>query len=159
MKAMWPFRKKSETKKNTFHGVDLEVWEYLGSTEIKWNSLPSTIYFFSSKIDQNERNYILSGRPKSVLTEISQYHTYVSDKCELWRIGEFEFYHVIMKPSKFLKNWMFTNRGCVWNIEKKWWTLASEQDRYDHSVAQHRKKHPEIYTEDNIVTVNFKPKE
>jgi hypothetical protein len=155
---MWPFKKKVLVENNLLHGYDLEVWEYLGWTEIKFDGVPNSIHFFWKRGNGDERSYTLTGRPEFVLKEIAKLHRYVSDHCELWRIREDDIYMPIRTPSKFLKEWVFDNHGYVWSTEKKWWVLASDQDRYEHSVSKHQKKHPEIYTENNIVTVNFKDK-
>lgn len=157
MKVMWPFwKKKVVVEKNLLHGHDLNVWNYLGWTEIKYDGVPNLVYFFSQKGDDNMRSYALSGRPESILKEIAKLHQFVVNHCELWRICEHDIFVPIRNPSKFLKEWVFDNHGCVWSKEEKWWVLATDQDKYEHSVSQHQKKHPEIYTSDNIVKVNFK---
>lgn len=155
---MWPFRKKSDLNQNMFHGFDLNVWDYLGWTEIKYDGVPNLIHFFWKK-DNDVRAYTLTGRPAFHLKEVAELHSFVHKTCELWRISELDIYSVIRNPSIFFKEWVFSDHGYVWDIEKSWWVLASDQDRYNHSVLQHQKKHPEIYTKDNIVTVNFKTKE
>ena len=155
MKTMWPFKKKPKNNQIMFHGFDLNLWDYLGSTEITFDGVPNLIHFFWKKGD-DERAYILTGRPEAILKTIAKLHAYVHNHCELWRVHELDIFLPIKNPSKFLKEWAFTNNGYVRNTETKWWVLASDQDRYKHSVAHHHKKHPEIYTTDNIVTVNFK---
>lgn len=155
---MWPFRKKTKSKLNVLHGHDLDVWDYLGWTEIRFDGVPNSIHFFWKKGKEDVRSYVLTGRPSSVLKAIKELHRYVSDTCELWRIRENEIYIPIRNPSNFLKEYMMDHFSGVWSTERNWWVSASDQDKYDHSVRSHQKKHPDIYTDDNIVTVDFKSK-
>ena len=151
---MWPFKKKSVVEQNLLHDHDLNVWNYLGWTEIKYDGVPNSIHFFSAKDDESERSYVLKGRPEFVLREIAKLHAYVVNHCELWRICEHDLFVPVRGPSKFLKEWVFKNHGYVWGTEKKWWVLASDQDRYDYAQANQTPKI--IATDDNLITVNFK---
>lgn len=157
---MWPFRKKvvktPKPKPNMFHGYDLNEWNYLGLTQIKFDSVPNTIFFLQKKGKDDVRAYTLSGRPDAILKTIAKLHSYVHETCELWRIKEYELYTPIREPSKFLKEHMFSEKGFVWSTEKEWWVPASDKDRYDHSVATHRKETPKIISDNNVLTVNFK---
>lgn len=154
------FRKKKakvEVTKNFLHGVDLDVWDYLGSTEIKFDNVPYELYFFHKKGSVAERKYILVGSNSSRLKIVTEVHSFVYHDCELWRIGEHEIFAVIRKPSKTLKAIAFDDYGYVWSKEKDWWVYASDQDRYNHEVSVHQKKHSKIISEDNnIVKIDFK---
>jgi hypothetical protein len=153
---MWFRKNKTEPAKNLLHGVDIDLWDYLGSTEIKFDKIPFIVYYFWKKGDDDVRQYVVGGSDKSSIAFVKGNHRYIYHTCELWRIAETEIYVPIREPSKWLNEYMFNQHGHKWDKEKNWWVLATDQDRYEHSVAQHQKKHPEIYTADNIVTVNFK---
>jgi hypothetical protein len=153
---MWFLKNNSEPTKNLLHGVDMNFWDYLGSTEIKWNRVPCRIYFFRSK-DTETRKYVLVGVPELLINEVKNFHSFVYNACELWRSGEVELYSVIHEPSKFLKAWVFETERWVWNTEKRWWALATEKDKYDYVVSTHRKETPEIIRDDtNLIKVDFK---
>lgn len=150
-------RKNNEPTKNHFHGVDLNVWDYLGSTTIKWDSIPVDVYFFNTKGTGEERKYVLAGGHRTLLKEILEFHSFVYHTCELWRIGEHKLCAVINSPSETLKKLTFERYGWVWNKGKNWWVHASENDKYEYEVS---KKTPKaIVTDNNIIKVDFKEKE
>jgi hypothetical protein len=152
---MWPFRKKPATTQKTFHGFDLTVWDYLGSTEIKFNKVPIPIYFFWKK-ETHERAYTVTGHSKFFLNEVTKIHPFVINECELWRIGESVVYTSIHRPSIFFKEWIFSEYNYVWSTEKSWWVCATDADKYKRSVAQTQKETPKIVTDNNVLTVDFK---
>jgi hypothetical protein len=154
---MWPFRKKSTIPQNQFHGFDLNVWDYLGWSEIRYDHVPSTIHFFWKKGDDDIRAYTLTGGSDFHLKTIARLHSYVHKTCELWRIHEIELYTPVRYPSKFLKEWMFSEYGYAWNDEKTWWVIASDQDKYEYSAVSQKDK-PKIIENDNVLTIDFKNK-
>lgn len=154
------FRKKKakvESTNRVFHGVDLEVWDYLGSTEIKFDNIPYELYFFHKKGAVTERKYVLVGSTPSRIKLVRNIHSFVYHDCELWRIGEHGIFAVIRNPSKALKAIAFEEHGYVWSKEKNWWAHASDKDRYDYEVTLHQKKQSKVISEDdNIVKIDFK---
>lgn len=146
--------KKTETPQNLLHGVDMDVWDYLGSTEIRFDKVPFIIYFFWKKGDDDVRQYVVGPSDDSRIAFVKSNHRYIYHTCELWRIAETEIYVPIREPSKWLNEYMFNQHGHTWDKEKKWWVLATEQDRYDHAKANQTPKI--IATDDNLIKVNFK---
>jgi len=63
----------------------------------------------------------------------------------------------IHNPSKFLKEWMFSEYGYAWNDEMGRWNPASDQDKYEYSVVSQKDK-PKIIENDNVLTIDFKNK-
>jgi hypothetical protein len=151
---MW-FQKpvKEEAPQNIFHGVDLNEWNYLGSSPIKYGTQPFEVYYFMKKGD-DVRKYVVKGSDKSSIKFVSENHRYISHTCELWRISELEIYTPIYAPSNWLKDHLFQTNGWKWDTTKKWWVLATDQDKYEYAQANQSIK--VIATDDNIVSVNFK---
>jgi len=129
---MWSFKKK-----NVFHGHDLNKWNYLGSSEIKFTddgiiTRQSYIYYFVHN-ETDKRSYHCSNKYMKM-------HQFISHYSELWKIGETSLFEIILdKPSKY----------CI--------KLAADTGyKFDYNNTCWIKFLAPTKTTDNVIKVDFK---
>lgn len=147
---MWPFKPKpNKVTPNLFKGVDLNVYDFLGTSEASYvnddgKPLKSmSLYFFSKKGNPKDRKLYKND------TSIHKYdslhtHPFVRE-AEIWAIGEGELYTYVNNPSEFLQQWMSSTRGYNWDGKR--WTYDSPQPGM--------KTKPTQNNEGNLVRVDF----
>lgn len=107
-----------------FYGVDLNKWDYLGSTKIKWiNKHNETldevnVLFFSSVKDTNNRFWDIPDDHR--LHREFTSHPFIFH-LNRWRICDYELWDLIETPSKFLKEKMLNQENMIWYSQEKIW--------------------------------------
>lgn len=134
------FKSKKKTKTPDvksgplLHDHDLDVWTYLGYTELKLDEVNHPVFMFCSKDSLKKRSYIIKGMNAEL---VKKYHSYVHKYLDPWVHGENEIYHYVSHPSNDLKQWMLDYYGVYWDKETSWWA-TNEQSKYHQ--AQFREK-------------------
>lgn len=125
--------------KNVFYGHDMSKWDYLGSTEVKWDDSTHPIFFLQHK-KKNLRSYYVD-------TFLQKKHRLVfyQSRLEAWKQGLFPVYTMIEKPSDFLKELMSKNNW-VWSNKEKWWVDAPQKVETNHANTA------------NVISVDFSTK-
>lgn len=136
---MWPFKEKQ-----MFHKHDLNKWNYLGCTEIKFLTegevgSKTWVYFFIEKVDPSKRSYTLG----SNLSESFKYHPFVDHYCKLWKIGTYTDWALCQTtPTKLAKR---IAKDAGYAFDGKIWIKIVELPP---------EKKPTV-VEDNVIKVDF----
>lgn len=157
------FKKKKIQNKssNSLHGFDLDIWNYLGYTTIRFvgdNDVvtsKATVFFFCKKDDYNKRSYYLQKTGYSSFDN----HVWLYEVIPLWMCGEKSLYTIVRnEPSIFLKQYMLEHHDNEWCDETKWW-ISTENAKYKSAVINNKKeKTTPVKTENNIIFVDFTKK-
>lgn len=157
-KNVKPTENKEQT--NSFQGLDLSVWAYLGHQVLTLDKTPYIIHLFCKHEDHSKRAYRIqsSDYGKKMLEE---YHTYFHKYTQPWSIGSGEIYYYNHAPSNYLKEYMADQFGHVWDPATNWW-VASEQAKHSAAAKKQtaKKETPAVTSiDENVVQVNFGKKD
>lgn len=144
------------------HGVNLNIWQYLGRTIVKFtytdidSSDDANVFFFCKKGDNDARKFIVVPNSNmSYMQDKFMHHPWVVETASLWEVGERELYHIVNKePSNWLKEYMLENHACVWSNQTHWW-VDCDTAKFQSAKKSQSKKKPKI--EDNIIKIDFNP--
>lgn len=118
------FSKKTDNT-NTFHGVDLTQWHYVGYTRIQYQDEMGTrlasafVYGFVNKNNFQTRQYkIVNGEHGYRFDQ----HDWVSLNAELWKIGERDLWRIAEnEPSQWLVSYMKNTQNKEWDYTTLMW--------------------------------------
>lgn len=147
------------------HGVNLNEWNYLGRSKIKFvysNSDAAEeagVYLFCKVGDIHKRKYVIKPNDAGkYMCDKFQNHPWISELADLWIIGEKDLYEPVKdEPSKFLKEYMKEHHDSVWSTEELWWVNAVKS--VSPPPKTNKKKTNKLSTDDNVVKVDFKKEE
>lgn len=149
--------KEPKPWKHEFQGLELDVWMYLGYTELQLDNKPYIIHMFCQHEDHSKREVRIQGTDRAVEL-IEDYHTYYQRYTQPWSMGDGEIYFYVNHPSKFLKQYMIEKYAHEWDKESQWW-IPSDSAKYKSAQSKQtktqKKEAPKTTVDENVVKVDF----
>lgn len=141
---MFTFLKRLFTPKDYFYKHDLNVWQYLGCSEISFvNEMDMKthgcyVFFFEHK-ESGKRSFYAQFNDSYEKIKFNRSHHFFTKHAPIWKAGETDLFHHIHEPSIYLRQYMESRYNWVWDANDGWW----------------KSKPKKTHTADNVITVEF----
>lgn len=121
------------------HGVDLDVWRYLGFCILRMDEEDECYVFFFARKGQEEygdRHYICIGDGYDRI----KYTQYMILDIPLWKIGEGDFKWIVDNPSDWLLGYM-EELGMEFDYDELMWVqINPELQKYNQELKKQKRK-------------------